>query len=83
MKTNQYKYREILKKKSNNDNTKSHRKKKEYLTEKVLTGFPHLTAEELGQYMSQYVPPNCRSCVLIVMLLMLCMTNNEVDTIVL
>jgi hypothetical protein len=35
-------------------------KEKSYLTEKVLIGYPHLTAEELGQHMHQQVPPNCR-----------------------
>mmetsp|Transcript_13286 Transcript_13286/g.24538 ORF Transcript_13286/g.24538 Transcript_13286/m.24538 type:complete len:602 (-) Transcript_13286:131-1936(-) len=62
--TNQFKYRLIKKKATPSADNKKQRgrnKDKVFLTEKVLEGFPHLTAEELGQHMHQQVPPNCRT----------------------
>ena len=61
--TNQFKYRLIKKKASPSADNKKQRARsrdKVFLTEKVLTGYPHLTAEELGQHMARQVPPNCR-----------------------
>lgn len=62
--TNQFKYHLMKKKATPSADNKKQRgrtKEKVFLTEKVLDGFPHLTAEELGQHMHQQVPPNCRT----------------------
>jgi hypothetical protein len=59
--TNQYKYRLLVKKRTEDRKKKDRRQDSaSVLTEKVLLGFPHLSAEELGVHMRQQVPPACR-----------------------